>query len=351
MFIVEGLDYAGKTTVLESLQKKIRAGRWERWFGNKCISEVQRWGKLPADFNYCTAYIVACHSAQLCDRFVLSELAYGTVFRGGPNAKFDSHARRRVQRELNVTGSVTLLVKADWETTEVRAKQRCLSEFDAAMKIRSTYEQGTSAFAAALDDLALGRKGGTFLGEYDTSLHIMREHGPRDESSLDKLARFKEACEDRLDWYLEAWRMHLQRSQQVLKVCPQSWGYLWPKILFVGENINHPTSPRPFAGDNGASKTLTELLDLAQIGEKDCYYWNAYTFKGNPLLSKEGVAVLAPKIVVALGKEAHEACEALKIKHVELPHPQWIGRFAHNNLGDYAAQLKALVAPALRKED
>lgn len=349
MFIVEGLDYAGKTTVLETLQRKVREQRWERWYGTKRVSEIQRWGKLDADFDYCRSYIMAAHGAQLCDRFVLSELAYGAVFRGGANAKFDSHARRRVARELNVTGSVTLLVKADWETTEVRARERCLSEFDAAMKVRQTYDAGTAEFQRALDDRALGRRGGSYLGEYDTSLHIVREHAKAGDSPGDAAARARAASDDVLDWHLQHWRMHLERSAAVEKLCPQSWGYLWPKILFVGENINHPTSCRPFAGDNGASRTLTDLLDTADLGEKDLYFWNSYRFNGPALLTKEGVALLAPKIIVALGKEAAEHLTALNLQHVEFPHPQWIGRFHRKEMTEWGLKLKALVAPALAK--
>lgn len=346
MFIVEGLDYAGKTTVLETLQRLVRKQRWERWFGHKYISEIQKWGKLPVDFEYCQQYIIATHSAQLCDRFVLSELAYGEVFRGGAHPLFDSHARRRVQRELNVSGSVTLLVKADWETTLDRSKQRCLSEFDAAMKIRQTYDAGTVAFERALQDRALGRRGGTYLGAYDTSRRIMMEHAGKDESLGDIRARHDAACEDVLLWYMEQWKLHLIRSQAIQKACPHSWGYLWPKILFVGETVGQP-SPRPFNGDNGASRTLTDLLDHADIGEKDVFFWNAYTFRGNALCSKDGVAALAPKMVVALGKEAHEHLEALDIAHVEFPHPQWIGRFHHSEIASYGQKLRALVAPAL----
>jgi thymidylate kinase len=341
MFIVEGLDYAGKTTVLDTLQRKVRQQRWDRWYvGGKQISELQRWGKLPADFEYCEQYIVAANGAQLCDRFVLSELAYGEVFRGGANAKFDSHARRRVQRELNLLGSVTLLVKCDWESTESRARQRCLSEFDAAMKVRQTFDAGTAAFQTALKDLALGRRGGSFLGEYDSSARHCYDYMSKGESTGDAMVKYKAAVDDVLEWYLLQWKMHLERSSLVMRKCPQGTGYLWPRIVFVGENINHPTSQRPFDGKAGASRTMTELLDMADIGEKEVFFWNAYTYRGNQLASKEGIALLAPKVVVAMGKEAHEHLVAIGVKHVEFPHPQWIGRFHRGDMMRYAGMLK-----------
>lgn len=334
MFIVEGLDYAGKSTVLQRLQHIVRKQRWERWFGHKQVADIQRWGKLPSDFDYCQSYMFAAHKEQLCDRFVLSELAYGEVFRGGPHALFDSHARRRVQRELNLTGTVTLLVKAGWETTLHRAAERCLSEFDAAMKVKQTYDAGTKAFQNALNDLALGRKGGSFLGEYDSSA----------ASECDD----KAAVDDVLEFYLLQWKLHLERSREVQRACPKSWGYLWPRVLFVGENINHATSPRPFAGSDASSRTLSDLLDLAQVGEKDLYFWNAYDYNGNPLLTREGVAVLRPELVVALGQQASDYLTTLKIKHAGFPHPQWIGRFHRKEMVEWAQGLKALLTPVLR---
>ena len=347
MFIVEGLDYAGKTTVLETLQKKIKAQRWQRWFGHPYIHEIQKWGKLPADFNYCEAYIVAAHSAQLCDRFVLSELAYGDVFRSGPNPKFDSHARRRVQRELNVTGSVTLMVKADWETTSQRAQLRCTSEFDAAIKAGNQYGPMTTAFDRALKDIAVGKRGGSYLGELDTSKRHCLEYQKAGESTGDAYARYMAAYEDVLDFHLEQWRLHLTRSNEVMQACPKSWGYLWPKVLFVGEACNGPDDRRPFAGNDSSSRTLSDMLDLADIGEKDCYFWNAYTHKGNPLTTKSGVVTLRPKLVVALGKIAHEHLNVIGVKHLEFPHPQWIGRFHHKEIDIWASKLRALLSPVL----
>lgn len=339
MFIVEGLDYAGKTTALELIRRIVREQRWSRWYGSSKVHEIQKWGKLPKDFDYCKTYIEAALGAQLCDRFVLSELAYGEVFRGGPNPKFDTHARRRVQRALNATGSVTLLVKADWATTERRAKERCLSEFDAAMKMRQTYDAGTTAFQHALMDITIGRRGGSYLGEYNTSDSV-REPGISD-------AMYEAIQEDVLAWYVCQWQVHLERAQLLHRLCPQSWGYLWPKILFVGESVTHPTDSAPYSGDDGESRTFTELLNMAGIGEKDLYLWSAHTFRGQPLLTREGVTALQPKAIITLGRSAHEHLTSINIPHAEFPNPQWIGRFHRKEMNEWASRLKTLVLPAL----
>jgi len=333
MFIVEGLDYAGKSTALGRIQQLIRDQRWGRWYGTKEIAEIQRWGKLPPDFDYCDSYVRAIGRQQICDRFVLSELAYGEVFRGGPNAKFDTHARRRVQRALNATGSVTLLVKTDWASTERRAQVRCLSEFDAAMKVRQTYDAGTAAFQNALKDLAIGRRGGSFLGEYDTS---------------EDIERTDQVDEEAIAWYVQQWKSHVERAQMISRLCPKSWGYLWPKILLVGEAASSASDNFPFCGDQGSARTLTYLLDLAGIGEKDLYLWNAYRYNKAPLLTKAGVTALAPKVTVALGLLAHEYLVKLDVPHFTFPHPQWVGRFHRKEMDVWATKLKTLVTPALQ---
>lgn len=336
MFIVEGLDYAGKTTALEITRQQVIAQRWCRWCGpclKHTIDQVQTWGRLPDDFDYCRSYILSAHGAQLCDRFVLSELVYGNLFRSGPNPKFNSHARRRVQRELNITGSVTALVTADWLTTQRRARARCKSDYDKAMRLMGTYITGTQLFGEALADRALGTRGGEFLGVLDTS--------------DSRVAAQPDAVPNAIAWMLERWRACLERSREVQRICPKSWGYLWPRVLLVGENINHPNVDRPFAGDAGASQTLTDLLDGADVGERDIYLWNAYNYDRSPLLTAEGVALLRPRIVVALGRQAALYLKGVGIAHLEFPHPQWIGRFHRKEIDTWAMKLRAILAPYL----
>ncbi len=326
MFIVEGADFVGKTTFLNQARTKINRAKWPRWYGRDVI-KIQHWGRLPENFNYGQSYLDAVtKGGQLSDRFALSELAYGAAFRNGVNPKFTPHLRRLVARELNRAGSVQVLLRANVDSIARRMIERGRDDMCQTV---GHYNAINQYYDVALKDLALGRRGVTYLSEIDTS-----------DGNEDAVAQA-------LTWSLDVWRMHLDRSMTITGFAPQSWGYLWPKILLVGEQVGGDiTGMRPFAGFNGCSKTLSDLLDFAGVGERSLYLVNAYDNDGDEL-DPRAIIWLSPKIVIALGESAAKYLHKHNITHHKFPHPQYLRRFESQRLPEWGVRLRALVAGAL----
>lgn len=151
-----------------------------------------------------------------------------------------------------------------------------------------------------------------------------------------------------MDDVLDEWDARMVRAAAVQRVV-HGWGEIWPAILFVGDRYNgERRCALPFSNKTGSSKTLSELLDWAKIPEGKCYFVNAYTGWGHDLLTAEGVALLRPRVIVALGREAAQRIETIGVSsYVDFPHPQFIARMGHLSLPAWGAKLSLLVEAAL----
>lgn len=330
MLIVEGADYAGKTTLLEVIRQRAIDLGWPEKYGTTYRFKVQRWGRLPADFDYYRDYLLPIEShGRLCDRFTLSELAYGTVYRGGPNPKFTHHRRRLVARELNRHGSIQVLVKADWETTEKRIASRGPDDM---LKSKQQHRDLTIAFDAWRDDPILGDRGVPIVATIDTSGY--------DANYLDII----------ITRIMDVWETYLKMSRSVVKFAPQSWGYLRPKFALVGDQVNGGRGTRPFAGGTGRSccATLSHVLDEAAIAERDYYLLNSRDTAGREI-DPEVFDALDRPMVIALGKKSAQILTGLKVPHAEFPHPAWIKRFEYGRISAWGLKFRELVAPALER--
>jgi hypothetical protein len=112
--IVEGPDNVGKTTFLKAVQHYL----WRR-LEVPCV--YQHFGLLPPTWDYQSHYRPYIQPFTLMDRFIMSELAYGVVLRGG--CKISPRSYRVLDALLDVCGSVTVVITGSREFVTAQYKQ------------------------------------------------------------------------------------------------------------------------------------------------------------------------------------------------------------------------------------
>jgi thymidylate kinase len=101
MIILEGADCVGKTTLQSRILDFIRAR-------TDYPVVPAHFGRLPSKWDYYWDYLPHINRFTVMDRFVLSEMAYGSVLRGGHRLS----EPRLLQAELSRVGSVTAVLYA-----------------------------------------------------------------------------------------------------------------------------------------------------------------------------------------------------------------------------------------------
>lgn len=107
-------------------------------------------------------------------------------------------------------------------------------------------------------------------------------------------------------------------------------------VLLVGDRPSNrwgeqrPNWPFVSASSVGCSRWLSTKLLEARIPESELYWINAYSYNGKPLGEATWLSSLAPRLIVALGKEAGGWCKMRGIDHVSAYHPQYWKRFHHD---------------------
>ena len=321
MLILEGADHVGKTTLAKRLAEVISNEALFKIIPSitgrpkKCLSEeglIGHMGLLDADFDYHHDYIQLLHSGKIIwDRFILSELAYGPVFRNGENIKLTPHARRCVARCLNLYGAVTVMVEANWETVKRR-----LSEFpDDVMKLEDHHRSVAQMFhKIEEEDLDLGRRG----IRYFEPVISTSDDNKIDDATIAEI--------------VDLWEKEWALSNTIMALFAQSWGSLHPDLLFIGDRCSGDDW-EPFNGKGGSSETFSQILDYAKIPERCIHVVNSRITSGSV---NESIPALWERLgrplLVILGKEAEKICRFLfddlrTVPHLLFPHPQWIRRF------------------------
>lgn len=153
------------------------------------------------------------------------------------------------------------------------------------------------------------------------------------------------------DFMLDTWILHQQRAF-LLNLTVGGWGSCYPKVVLVGDRYNGEREARlPFSNKLGASKTLSDLLNHADLKEPDLYLVNAYTASRGGFtrtICAEDFAVLGQPRVVALGSNAAQAIEEAGVKsYARFPHPQYLAQFENGKLRKWGLKLRALVEDVL----
>lgn len=123
MLIFEGIDKAGKSTLMEACKDVLRAEYLDYFpahLTDRINMDPQHWGLLEDSFDFSQSYINAmAHGGFFCDRFIVSEIAYGRVYRD--KVRIRPFTQDRLAHAMNVLKCLTVYVRpSKWETVEKR---------------------------------------------------------------------------------------------------------------------------------------------------------------------------------------------------------------------------------------
>lgn len=103
MLIVEGSDLVGKTTFVKLLLEQAEKEGYPM--------VPQHFGLIPKGWAYYEDYLPYVHARTVMDRFVLSEIVYGSVIRGGSGIDVETY--RLLDAHLRLNGSFTVVLYGD----------------------------------------------------------------------------------------------------------------------------------------------------------------------------------------------------------------------------------------------
>lgn len=284
VYIVEGPDGAGKTTLAQKLAVERDA-------------HYVHFSSMPrVTFALARMYVEAMLPALLgyqdvvLDRCWLSEIPYGKVFRGGAN-RLDPADVRMLERLAMRCGAIVILCMPDKDT--------CVKNF-----------LGRRSVEMLDDEVQLSKVYDSYLHEVDTELTELSYDYENPPVGFENLP----------DWF-DAFGMH----QHPVDV--RSAGNWHAETVLVGDTFAHhkdndPLYQWPFAsfGDAGCSRWLTRQLASAKVGEFDLLWVNAdqdLRFLGDG----------STRRIIALGRNAATRLTELSIRHDLVPHPQAWKRF------------------------
>ncbi len=282
--IFEGPDGGGKSTAAEAYAK---------YAGAKYV----HFGPLPhVKDGLARMYVEAMLPALLgyqdvvFDRCWLSEIPYGSAFRGGAD-RLGPDSVRMLERLAMRCGAVVVYCRPNWRT------------------VRQNY---------------LKRKEIEYLESEDQLRHVYEVYAAQ-KTGLPSMLFDYTAPQSERPFYLElSDKIDAQRQMQhPLSVATAgNWS---ADVVLVGESFaerkdQDPWYQWPFASfsGKGCSRWVTEQLRLANISEKSLLWTNA---------DQDLRAVIDEQQVIALGTSASQSLEAAGIRHEMVPHPQAWKRF------------------------
>ncbi len=280
VYIVEGPDGAGKTTLAHQLRVKHNAlyvhfpAMPRVTFG---LARMYVEAMLPALMGY---------QDVVLDRCWLSEIPYGRVFRGGAN-RLDPADVRMLERLAMRCGASVVLCLPD--------KEVCIANF---MARRATEMLD--------DDIQLSKVYDIYNAEVKSELPTMLYDYETGELDGDLLSAVSWSCHP----------LHTRSA-----------GNLAANVVLVGDEFAHHKDNDtfyqwPFAsfGDAGCSRWLTRQLASANVKEQDLLWVN----------SDQDLSMLgdgSTRRIIALGRVASSRLTERMVKHDLVPHPQAWKRF------------------------
>lgn len=278
--IFEGSDGSGKTTAAEKYAEDTGA-RYVH-FNNlpnvgHGLARMYVEAMLPALLGY---------QDVVFDRCWLSELPYGTAFRGGKD-RLGEASRRMLERLAMRCGAVVVRCCPPWESVERtylgRQDEEYLTNTEELKLVYDLYKVYHTGLPELVYDYTQGKVLDTFRLE------------------------------------------HLRMARHPLTIA--SAGNWRAETVLVGEEFTtqkdyDPFYQWPFASfsDQGCSRWLTQQLIQAKVPERHVLWLNA-----DQDLSV--IKTLKPKRVIALGNEAYAQLYELEIPAVKVTHPQYHKRF------------------------
>jgi hypothetical protein len=304
IILLEGADASGKSTIADFLIKHHNA----RYLHSTVRTDIWRWhlGALRYATRESDTRLV------VMDRFHLSELIYGTIFRGG--VAYGNAGLRSLDRVLRRFCCLTLLcVPGDAQGQEARwrsSREAGQEHFDRVTGVMDLYRSLTTNGFQDRDDVSI----------YDLDQHPQASLGPVVDGVLDDLARLRGTVPQ---GNLDHRRYNLSGRAEAGQSC----------VLLVGERVS-PSSPPgwprwPWVDSDqhlSAATWLNRAIDHLGLREDRLVFTNALEPDDHlpELLTQEWSAI------VALGLEAEARLVNLGARGIRtIHHPQWHRRFRH----------------------
>lgn len=314
MIIFEGIDGAGKTSRALAVVKLLA----ERGL----LMGFQRYGVLPADWDYLRDYWGSLRRYNVVDRFLWSEHVYGPVARGGVNAALNAQRQATLAREMARIGTLTVLVRCEVEEALSRRKKG--DEFTEKV-IRAAHKRYAET---SVDVEACG----TAYADLSRCLVLNTStRGPNcvGADALDIVELYGELQFDTA-WYDQ---LKLDGTGPLRHATH----------VFVAEQQN--THLGAYANramvEGSASEALHLIMESAGIDQRRVHIVNAIQRDGR-LLPIEGLnfAIQQRIPIIACGNVAEERLTQLGVSHIKMAHPQYLKRFKPENLIEEATCLR-----------
>lgn len=281
IYIIEGPDGGGKSTLAQQLCARFNCRYAHEGPPPPHVDVLAYYGKILD---------AARGQNVVFDRLALGERVYGPILRGID--RLGEEGWFVFQRLISAVGAVQIVCLPDRETcrTNWRAK----------------------------DDLIKDDK--TFDAVYDRYVELI----PGD------------AYKYVYNWsIINDGSFPAQYDSHVLG--PGMVGSPRARVLFVGDRGKGPVDAidLPFFGVSNSSLYLNRALRAARISEHDIAFINAYPMRDGP----PNILPTNFLRVIALGKNAYDACKVQGIEALAVPHPQFWRRFRFAGVQEYAALL------------
>lgn len=182
MLVIEGPDGVGKTTFA---MKCLNAAYKSLMPTLKRMPQYCHFGKMPDWWQYYTDYVpFAAAPYLIADRFILSELVYGSALRSGP--KISSFCWDRLHALMTVSGSLTVVLSIETELLEERLSNKqdenttgVQYDLQQILKVNDGYQSYINACVTARSVSYLGERYRPYI---DVMLDMTRESPfPTDE--------------------------------------------------------------------------------------------------------------------------------------------------------------------------
>lgn len=291
LIILEGPDGAGKSTLAKDLCQAYSA-------------EYHHEGPPPPHVDILDYYGGILEGARIrggnhvFDRLAYGEMVYGPVFRGVD--RLTPAGWRVFKRLIDATNTYLVLCLPERDVAFYNWMQRQHIEMVTQVE---QYEEIYARYQLSAPEHH-------FVYDY-------KRHTPSDVVGAYEL-------------WLEGQPLPLP----VGAVGSPGWTY-----LLVGERGSNPAAlaDLPFFSTKHSSGFLTEALDLAGFMSSELAYANFWMHNGKQLILDN----FEPRKVIALGSRAAMGLRAIGVRSFcEVPHPQYVKRFRHNDIAWYADELR-----------
>ncbi len=331
LILLEGPDAAGKTTLAETILKRVPEDKRSYIHLTYIKDNREMWREQYLTL-YRASLEVSAGKLVVIDRHWISENFYSDVYRDGTKLRAETRAWDRVLRKM---AAITVLCAPDPGSAVVR-HARSLQEREEMYESDDRIYQVAQLYRA----LACGNPNaphvntmdhgleqsyahqlinkGRFMDRYDTMFYDIDLHGKMMEEVIDEL----------LDT-LRKWRA----TQFPRTLEHEGFNMLGhaatANILFAGEQINPKKKGRwPFIDYGASSRALTEILHSLSFDETKAMWSNAIC-SYDPDHLKALLEHKPTMKVIAFGETAERslARQGIQVHHRVL-HPSFAKRFA-----------------------